>query len=256
MPLTDPAYTVPAPGPPGPFGTVGWLRATVSRFSEGETHRRRRAICEALLADLDPTALYEAATLQATPNHREGATAVRVAAAPPAPAARPAHSEEPYRPARSKSLHVGGGVELPYMPVAVLAAALGVDEIDVSTAVEAVRVVAAAYHPGTDAPGADAALARLLSLLPPEDPEAAAQRIALLVQACEATAALVRGALTRPLEAVLAHDPPVPATRRLGPDGEVVAVTLAGRPFGAGPRACPGEAHARALAAGVVKAAR
>ena len=36
----------------------------------------------------------------------------------------------------------------------------------------------------------------------------------------------------------------MPATRRVGPDGETVLVDLAGRPFGAGPRRCPGEAHA------------
>jgi hypothetical protein len=138
----------------------------------------------------------------------------------------------------------------------VLAAALGVAPADVPAAVDEVRVVAAAYHPGTDAPGADAALARLLSLLPPADPELAAQRVALLVQACEATAALVRGALTRPLEEVLRDTPPVPATRRLDPNGQLVVIDLKGHPFGAGPRKCPGEAHARALARGVVEGAR
>ena len=142
------------------------------------------------------------------------------------------------------------------MPVAVLAAATGVAPDNVAAAVEAVRVVAAAYHPGTDAPGADAALGRLLALLPPGEPEVAAQRVALLVQACEATAALVRGGLERPLDELLRDAPPVTATRRVGPDGRVVVIDLAGHPFGAGPRACPGEAHARALAAGVLEGAR
>jgi cytochrome P450 len=76
------------------------------------------------------------------------------------------------------------------------------------------------------------------------------------VQACEATAALVRGALTRPLEEVLRDTPPVPVTRRLDPDGRVVVIDLTGHPFGAGTRKCPGEVHARALAAGVVEGAR
>jgi cytochrome P450 len=48
----------------------------------------------------------------------------------------------------------------------------------------------------------------------------------------------------------------VPATRRLAPDGHLILVDLGGHPFGAGPRKCPGEAHARALAAGVVEGSR
>ena len=50
----------PIPAPPGPYGTMAWLRATVSRFANGETHARRRALVEALLADLDPAELREA----------------------------------------------------------------------------------------------------------------------------------------------------------------------------------------------------
>ena len=154
--LTDPAYTVPPPGPPGPIGTMAWLRATVSRFAEGETHARRRALIEARLRALDPAALRAAAAREQ----------------PRADAATP-------------------DVPLPYLPVAVLAGATGTAPRDVAAVVDAVRVVAAAYHPGTDAPGADAALTRLLALLPPGEPEAVAQHVALLVQACEATAALV-----------------------------------------------------------------
>jgi hypothetical protein len=194
--LTDPAYTVPPPGPPGPIGTMAWLRATVSRCAEGETHARRRALIEARLEALDPEDLRAAATRETS-------------------------------------------VPLPYRPVAVLAAATGAR--DTAAVVDAVRVVAAAYHPGTDAPGADAALRRLLALLPPGEPEAVAQHVALLVQACEATAALVRG-----------DDLPVKTTKRLDPNGRPVVIDLAGRPFGEGPRACPGKEHALALAAGVL----
>jgi hypothetical protein len=194
---------------------------------------------------------HAAAAPIAAPPH---AAAAPIAAPPHAAAApftaAPPHAGAPPPPA------AGDVVALPYLPVAVLAAATGVASADVAAAVDAVRVVAAAYHPGTDAPGADAALARLLALLPAGEPEVVAQRVAVLVQACEATAALVRGALTRPLEEVLRDTPPVPATRRVGPDGEVVVIDLAGHPFGAGPRACPGEAHARALAQGVVEGAR
>ena len=119
--------------------------------------------------------------------------------------------------------------------MAVLAAATGV--ADPVAAVAATRVVAAAYHPGTDAAGADEALAALLALLPPDEPEALAQHVALLVQACEATAGLVRG-----------DDLPVKTTKRVTADGTIVAVDLTGRPFGEGARRCPGERHARALA--------
>jgi len=202
---------VPDPGPPGPYGTMPWLRATVSRFANGETHARRRALVEARLAALDPAALAAAARSAATPS-------------PPANASSPAAPL--------------AGVPRPYLPVAVLAAATGV--ADPVAAVAATRVVAAAYHPGTEAAGADAALAALLALLPPDEPEALAQHIALLVQACEATAGLVRG-----------DDLPVKTTKRVTADGTIVAVDLTGRPFGEGARRCPGERHARALAEAV-----
>jgi hypothetical protein len=117
------------------------------------------------------------------------------------------------------------------VPVAVLARVLGAG--DVPAAVAAVRVVAAAYHPGTDAPGADAALRTLLPL--------GVDAITLLVQACESTAAMVRG-----------DDTPVKVTRRVAPDGRIVELDLSGRPFGAGPRACPGREHALALVEGVL----
>jgi hypothetical protein len=250
MLLADPAYTVPPVDPPGPFGTLPWLRASVSRFAEGEAHARRRAIVEALLAGLDVEELREAA--------RRAAHST-LAASPPAPAASPpAPALSPPTPALSPPARTlsppGAAVPLPYLPVAVLAEATGVR--DVPAAVAAVRVVAAAYHPGTDAPGADAALGELIALLPAGEPEVVAQHVALLVQACEATAALVRGALERPLADVLRDTPPVPATRRRSPSGEIVLVPLDGHPFGAGPRRCPGQAHALALAEGVVEGAR
>ena len=131
---------------------------------------------------------------------------------------------------------MGDRVPREYVPVAVLAAATGVE----GDVVADVRTVAAAYQPGTDAPGADEALQRLLDRLPATDEEPMAQHVALLVQACEATAALIRG-----------DDPPVPTTKRLDPDGNVILVDLAGRPFGEGRRACPAREHALALARGV-----
>lgn len=188
---------VPPPGPPGPFGTMAWLRATVCRFAEGETHARRRAMIERRLAALDPAELRAAARAVA---------------------------------------NADGGIPLEYVPVAVLAAATGVQ----GDVLNEVRRVAAAYQPGTGAPGADEALKRLIARWPEGDEEELAQHVALLVQACEATAALIRG-----------DDPPVPTTKRLDRDGNVIVVSLEGRPFGEGRRACPGREHALALAQGV-----
>jgi hypothetical protein len=112
--------------------------------------------------------------------------------------------------------------------------------------------VAAAYLPGSGAggPAADAAADELLDRL-------GAARAAVLVQSCLPVAAWVRTALDRgiTLDEVLATAPPVPATTRWR-DGETVTVPLDGIPFGVGPRRCPGVAHARALAEGVLAALR
>src|SRR5215469_3915908 len=53
--LTDPDFTVP-PVPPASAG-VGWLRATVARFSSGAVHQRRRALVIALLEAIPPESL-------------------------------------------------------------------------------------------------------------------------------------------------------------------------------------------------------
>jgi hypothetical protein len=140
-----------------------------------------------------------------------------------------------------------------------LAEALGAT--DPRAAADAVAVIAPHYNPpgtvppaeppappsplGTVPPSADAAVARLLALLPAAPPELAAQQIAILVQSHAATGALIAaGGKLDP--------PPVPLTRRISPAGELVEVDLTGRPFGAGPRACPGAEHALALAEGVL----
>ncbi|MEQ4304053.1 hypothetical protein ABNF97_22170 [Plantactinospora sp. B6F1] len=56
--LTDPTFVVP-PVPPARTG-VGWLRATVGRFSTGEAHRRRRALAVAILDAIPPEILRAA----------------------------------------------------------------------------------------------------------------------------------------------------------------------------------------------------
>jgi hypothetical protein len=214
--LHDPGFVVP-PVPAATHG-VAWLRANVGRFSGGEAYTRRRALSESTLSTVDPAALRDAA-------------------------------------ASSPHAH----------PVQLLAAALGLDS-SARTIVDAVRVVAAAYQPGTgDEAAADAAVRTLIDTCGGTADEVTAARIGLLVQACDATAALIEGARTAGLEAVLRDTPPVRATKRMATRpadltgtrveaGEVVRVSLHGIPFGAGPRSCPGRAHALALAEGAVSA--
>lgn len=139
-------------------------------------------------------------------------------------------------------------------PIAVLAAAIGVPGVRV----EDIAAIARSYHPHTAVTAeADEAVERLRA----EIPDAAA-RICVLVQAYAATNRLIEAATPavragvspeQAIEAVLRDDPPVRTTRRLL-DGGVVELDLAGAPFGAGPRACPGRAHALALAAGALEA--
>jgi hypothetical protein len=130
-------------------------------------------------------------------------------------------------------------------PVEVLAEALGLPA-DVA---DDVAVVAKSYQPHTAiTEEADRAVARLVEACGGVADEAAANRIGLLVQACDATKALVANTVAG------RTDPPVPLTRRVAPDGTLVEVSLAEVPFGIGPHACPGREHALALAAGLVEA--
>ncbi|WP_432987866.1 hypothetical protein [Dactylosporangium sp. CA-233914] len=191
-------YPVPEPGPAA--AGIGWLRATVSRFSNGAVHARRRAAVEELLAGIDPAAL-----------------------------------REPY------AGHPAGR----------LAGALGIAESAVPGVVADVRVAAGAYQTGDTT--ADAAVDRLVAAFGGTYDERTAAYVAVLVQACDATAALIERARARPVQEVLRDDPPVVATRRVAPDGEVIAVPLKDAPFGSGPRACPGREHALALVEGALR---
>ena len=129
----------------------------------------------------------------------------------------------------------------------VLARAMGIDAGD------AVAEVARAYHPHTEADeAADRAVARLVDAFGGVTDELTAARISLLVQSCDATAALVAKARNHSsLAETLRDDPPLRTTRRVR-DGEVVLVSLDGHPFGAGTHECPGQAHALALAEGIL----
>jgi cytochrome P450 len=239
--LASDAFAVPE-APPGVAG-MAWFRSSVSRFANGADHARRRGLAVAELAALAPAGLRRAA---------EARTEDALAAA------------------------VGGTLDLMPLarrvPVATLAAELGAPE----GAVDDVLAIAAVYAPGSaDSPAADAAVGRLVDAL--GDGETGAARIALLVQACDATAGLIGNAAAAalhdgeplPVDELLAEtvrcDPPVRTTRRvctasaavggsLAEPGDRVALDhrAAGFTCGAGLRPCPGREQALALAAGVL----
>lgn len=245
--LNDPGYRVPDPGRGAPPGTLLWLRQNVARFSTGADHARRRSLAGDLLRPIDPGLLRARARLET------GAV-----------------------------IDAAGGSPFDVMAVVarrvpglVLASALGAT--DPEQVIGHLGPVAAAYQPGTADPGAaDGSVARLTELLPGGPGEELAARIGLLIQAYDATAGLIGNAVaagTRPaaralavspvsvqVERALRRDPPVLVTRRVTPDGRTIALDLtsagddpAGHlEFGYGPRACPGAAHACALAEGSV----
>ncbi|MBE1500715.1 cytochrome P450 [Amycolatopsis lexingtonensis] len=208
-----------APVPPVPVdvppGSVAWLRATVARFSNGPDHVRRRALAVALLEPIGDL--------------REKAFS---------------RTERIVAPL--DDFDVMALIARP-VPVGVLASALGLPDVSADVA-----LVAAAYHPHvTPDAAAEAALGRLIAACGGAD-EGVAARIGLLVQACDATAGLIGNELSARLSGKPAGQPVLSTRRRI--DGADVAVSLAGTPFGAGPRACPGSRHATALATGVLQA--
>jgi len=249
--LADPAFLVPpAPAADAPVG-IAWLRATVGRFCNGETHDRRRALATADLERLDVAGLrqgaFERATALLALNGRKPFDLM-------ARVARPA-------------------------TVDVLAGALGITGVDAAD----VALVGRAYPAGGKRDKkTERAVARLVAACGGAPDEAAAARIGLLVQACDATAGMAgnalialftgaRGGTAEELVAAsLRDDPPVRSTRRvaltparIGEDeiaaGTTVVLDLTAArdeqlPFGAGPRSCPGREQALALAAGIVEA--
>jgi cytochrome P450 len=139
--------------------------------------------------------------------------------------------------------------------VGVLARALGVRDRDLTPAV---ATVARAYQPHTGGGReADEAVATLIDAFGGVADEATAARIGLLVQACDATAALIDAASRHgDVARALRLEPPVRRTRRVR-DGAEIQVDLAADPalaFGAGVHRCPGSAHATAIADGAVSA--
>ena len=110
------------------------------------------------------------------------------------------------------------------VPVMTLAEALGLD----ASVVDDVAAAARGYQPGTDGgPAGDSAVGALVAACGGAADENTAARIALLVQACDATAGLIGRALAVSRQApwgttaealvteTLRFDPPVPAMRRV-----------------------------------------
>ncbi|MGW2867224.1 hypothetical protein [Kitasatospora sp. NPDC001225] len=262
--LADPALVplpaaAPAPGAPGGApGTVAWLRSAVARFSSGEPHARRRALVLADLERLDPDRLRVAAAGGFESDVR--LRVVRVLAAELGLA-------DPEAVARDVAT-----VSRAYFTDAPACPAADGPVVDGP-------VAGASLDPVVDGasadPVADAAVARLLPAMGDRDEETAANRIGLLVQACDATAALVEGARRHEdgLAGVLRTDPPVRTMRRIAvratevggvavPVGTRVlldiAAAQAGAPagvaltFGAPPRSCPGRSQALVIAEGIL----
>ncbi|MET9343852.1 hypothetical protein [Nonomuraea sp. NPDC003804] len=250
--LSDPSYVPPPVAAGAEPGTLGWLRARVSRFAAGPAHAERRALVEARLAVLDPAALRTAAaettrTLLTGPAAGQATDMATDMAADMA--ADMATSEATDRTTDMADRVLAHGV-----PTRVLGPALGVACTD--ALVSDVATVAGGYLSGVTTPEIDAAVAALAAV-------AGIPEITILLQAHGATTALLRNAIARPPEPLapddllrdtLRHDPPVRATKRVDATGALVEVDLTpDLAFGHGPRRCPGSGHAMAIATGVLE---
>jgi cytochrome P450 len=210
--LADPGFAVHDWSTTGPVGSIEWLRSSVSRFTNGSEHQLRRARVCGVLAELPPEVLREEAH---------------------------ARSLAVLENAKSRG-QIDVMADLARrIPMEVLADRLGFADAD--RAVDAVVVTAAAYFPGAGAAqerAADLSTAELVSLLEPADEELIAAKIAVIVQGCDATAALIGKAVcwalppnddhaAWPTDALVAevarYDPPLRVTRRVSRAGAQVA---------------------------------
>ncbi|KAB1103320.1 cytochrome P450 [Micromonospora aurantiaca] len=272
--LTDPRCVVP-PAEQAPEGALAWLRASVSRFSPPDRHAARRAVGVAALDALDPRELRVAAErltgriLDRAATGDNGGDRVDVNGdlarrVPPVVLAERLGLADP-----AAAVAEVTAVAAAYHPGAEPAAVRRAD-----------RAVAALLAMSPPAP-AEVTANRLGLLV-----QAADATAGLIVAAVRHGLAAPDGLGTDALLAeVLRLDPPVRVTRRVAADplslggqpvraGERLLLRFdaanrdpaafpepdrfrAGRAnaaltFGAGPRGCPGQRHALALAAGVV----
>jgi hypothetical protein len=134
-------------------------------------------------------------------------------------------------------------------PLYVLARSLGIPCADLDRIFPAARDFARAMAGNADAeaqargvPAAATLLEAFSSAGGERTFEEVANDAGFMFQGYEAMKALLCKALAAPnraLDDLAFEDPPIPATRRFVGD-EAVVVPLQGRPFGAGPHACPG----------------
>ncbi|MGV9309259.1 hypothetical protein ACWDLG_38315 [Nonomuraea sp. NPDC003727] len=242
--LSDPSYVPPPVAAGAEPGTLGWLRARVSRFAAGPVHAERRALVEARLAVLDPATLRTAAA----------ETTRTLLTVPAAGQATDMAADMATYQATDMTTDMADRVLAHGVPTRVLGPALGVACTD--ALVSDVATVAGGYLSGVTTPEIDAAVAALVAV-------AGIPEITILLQAHGATTALLRNALARPPEPLAAddllrdtlrHDPPVRATKRVDATGALVEVDLTpDLAFGHGPRRCPGSGHAVAIATGVLE---
>jgi hypothetical protein len=230
--LADDAFVVPpAVGHGWDPGSIGWLRASVARFSSGELHRRRRALILAELSRVDVAAVRAAAG-ESTLGTTDAARSV---------------------------------------PVTVLAQALGAPSIPVAAVAAVAAVYLTGTGGGREAQAGLDALVTAFGGVPDERTAALISLLVQTCQASATLieAAVATGAATGDdaVAQVLRDAPPVPRTRRVAVvdtrvDGRAVAtgttvqVDLAQAPFGAGPHECPGQEIAVAIAAAAVDSVR
>jgi hypothetical protein len=282
--LEDPAYVVP-PAVPAETG-VAWLRSHVARFSEGADHDRRRALAVAELDKIDPEDLRTAAG--------DNPTAILAAALGLPADVLPGVVSDVAAVAR---VYLLGEVD-PEADAAVerLVAAVGraasrgrsttvekratvdggeqlavdgderatVDGDERATVDGGEQLAVDGDERATVDGGEPAAVdgGEPAAGNEGDHDEVTAARIGLLVQAHTATATLVARSIDsgRSVAETVRVDSPVPGTRRLDPEGDLVFLDFAkanaeatGEPvtFGAGRHRCPGKAHALAIAEGL-----
>jgi len=242
-----------------PVGDAESLQARMARFSDGVGHLRRRALVQARLSGLGVL---------------EEATALRIG---------------PLVGAKANPFDVMPLART--VPVAVLAAALGVAEVDVGPVTSLTAALCDALAPSREARSPpddiDHVARKLTTLLRPLGPvdDDVIATLSVLFQARDATAALIgatllaagvepSGSVDQLVESVLRHEAPVQCTRRFAVADVVVGGTTLtkgssvlvmlnapqSRPgaeaatFGAGAHACPGSSPAREIARGFVSA--
>ncbi|MBK5223500.1 MAG: hypothetical protein JJE52_11625 [Acidimicrobiia bacterium] len=223
---------------PDPGDAISGMQALMARFSDGEDHRRRRALTEEVIAWIDPGRVRSAS----------GACV-------------------------DAALGGGGTIDLAPLarrvPVEVLAEALGLD--DVPTVVQAIDLLCRRLAPmlGPVTRPDDATVCEALTAAFGLLDESAVALVAVLFQAMDATAALIAQMLVSPHAPalVLTNRVTVAAMRIGGADlragarivialGAATAASGCDRSFGRSVHRCPGEALARAIADGFVDAVR